>query len=481
MPRGERRSHGPDRGYERNPWESGGGAHRQVDVATEIAEMLEAVVTMAFSVAGWLLRHPAMLLTAVVAVVWGWSWGWVSLAVAVAVALGLGVVWRLVHAASFERRLWRYLRSGTLRMWVYELRWPRWARACHLVLYDNDFAEPVVPRLRSVVSGRSWDEVHVRMLPGQRQRDYELAAESLAQARKVPRCLVREVSPGVVSLGFLRRDPLEKPVRLPEITAEAGETMSLERVLIGESELGHPWRVPLLGSHLLGAGMTGAGKGSLLWGTVRQVAPAIACGRVALSMIDPKGGMEAEPGLPLYTRYARDEPDKIIEVLTGLVESMTKRKRDLRGVARKLDPTPDMPLELLVIDELAAITKYLGDKKKQAEAERLLGLLLTQGRAPGFVVMAFAQEPTKDVIPMRGLFPYRVALRLDSPQQTDMVLGEGAWQLGAWAERIKRSTPGVAYVVEEGVREPLRVRAGFTDDAEIRRVAREYPAPCNAG
>ncbi|MGW1682345.1 FtsK/SpoIIIE domain-containing protein [Saccharopolyspora sp. NPDC002376] len=450
-------------------------------MATEVAELIEAIVTMAFSVAGWLLRHPPVLGSAVVAGVWVWSWGWPSLAVAVGVAVVVGVVWWWVHPASFEARVWRHLRSGWLRMWVYELRWPRWARASHLVLHDDDFADPLVPRLRSVTSGPHWDDVQVRLLPGQRQRDYELAAESLANARKVQRCSVREVSPGVVNLGFLRCDPLAKPVALPEITDVAGEDMALDEVRIGDTEAGTAWRVPVLGSHVFGAGMTGAGKGSLLWGVVRQLAPAIACGRVRLSMIDPKGGMEAEPGKPLYAHYAREEPEDIVEVLTGFVDRMTQRKRDLRGLTRKVQPSIEHPLELLIVDELAAVTKYMGDKKRQVEAERLLGLALTQGRALAHAVMAFAQEPTKDIVPMRGLFPYRIALRLDSPHQVDMVLGEGAWDRGAWADRIERSQPGVSYVVAEGVREPLRVRAGFTDDPEIRRIAHEYPTPENGG
>ncbi|RKT84225.1 DNA segregation ATPase FtsK/SpoIIIE, S-DNA-T family [Saccharopolyspora antimicrobica] len=452
-----------------------------MDVATEAAELVEALVTMALGTVGWLLRHPATLLVGVVAGVWAYAWGWVSLAIFAGCVLAGGIAWRVLHPVSFEFRVWRHIRAGVLRMWVYELRWPRWARASHLVLFDSDFPEPMIPPIRKVISGPWWDEMHVRMLPGQRQRDYDLAAESLANSRKVERCSVREVSPGVISLGFLRRDPLAKPVALPEITDVNGEDMPLDAVTIGESEHGAPWRVPLLGSHLLGAGMSGSGKGSLLWGIVRQVAPAIQTGRVRLSMIDPKGGMEAEPGKPLYHRYARDDADDILELLTSLVESMTIRKRDLRGVARKLTPTAEMPFELLIIDELAAITKYLGDRKKEAEATRLLGLLLTQGRAPGFAVDAFVQEPTKDVVPMRGLFPYRVALRLDSASQADMILGEGSWQAGAWADRIKRSAPGTAYVVEDGFKEPLRVRAGYTDDPEINRVAREFAAPVNRG
>ncbi|QRK88815.1 FtsK/SpoIIIE domain-containing protein [Saccharopolyspora erythraea] len=474
---GVHRRRGMQRGPQNNPWEAGGGAHKPTDLATEAAELIEALVTGGFALAGWLVRHPVVLLIG--AGGWGWwlALGWPSLTVAAGAVGACGLLWRWRWPVSFERLVWRRIRTGWLRMWVYELRWSRWARASHLVLYDEDFADPVIPRLRSVSSGLAWDDVRVRMLPGQKARDYELAAESLAASRKVARCSVREISPGVISLGFLRRDPLQHPVALPPITPVAGEVMNLERVRIGETEHGQPWRVPVLGSHVFGAGMMGAGKGSLMWGTVRQAAPAIACGRVKLSMIDPKGGMEAEPATALYDRYAREEPKDIVEVLTACVDGMNDRKRALRGVTRKVAPSVEHPLHLLMVDELAAVTKYLGDKKLQVEAERLLGLLLTQGRALAYACFAFAQEPTKDIVPFRGLFPYRVALRLDSPQQTDMVLGDGAWQRGAWADRIGVSTPGVGYVVEEGVREPLRVRAGYTDDAELDRIAGVYAAP----
>ncbi|MCA1229455.1 hypothetical protein [Saccharopolyspora sp. 6M] len=187
--------------------------------------------------------------------------------------------------------------------------------------------------------------------------------------------------------------------------------------------------------------------------------------------------MEAEQGSSLYTRYAREEPGEIVDLLTAVVDAMSDRKSALRGRVRTVDPTAEIPLELLIVDELAAVTKYLGDKRAQQEAERLLGILLTQGRALGFVSWAFAQEPTKEIVPMRSLFPYRIALRLDSSSQVNMTLGESAWELGARAETIPRALPGVAYVTEDGVREPSRVRAGYTPDAEIRRVAEVYPAP----
>lgn len=463
----------------RNPWEAGGGAHRTTNLATEAAEFLEAIITGLFGLAGWLLRHPLVLLGAgVLGVLW-WAWGPFAAGGLVVLVLVVGLLWRWRKPVSFDRRCWRHVRAGFLRLLVYEPRWPRWARACRLVWESDEIGE-VLPRLRSVTSGPCWDELRIRMVPGQRQRDFEEAAESLAQSRKVARCVVREVAPGVLSVGFARRDGLATGVTLPDIPDVTGDEQDLTRVHIGSGEYGNAWHVPVLGNHVFGAGMTGAGKGSILWGVVRQLAPAISCGRVRLSMIDPKGGMEAEMGRELYYAYARDEPDDILALLSARVDAMDARKRELRGRVRRLDPTREQPLDLLIIDELAAVTKYLGDRKKQAEAERLIGLLLSQGRAPGQLVHAYVQEPTKDVVPMRSLFPYRVAMRLDSPMQVDMVLGDGQWERGAWADRIAPSTPGTAYVVEEGVREPLRMRAGYTSDDEIRRIAHHYrPRPAN--
>ena len=103
--------------------------------------------------------------------------------------------------------------------------------------------------------------------------------------------------------------------------------------------------------------------------------------------------------------------------------------------------------------------------------------MLSQGRAPGVLVVATVQDPAKDVIAFRDLFPVRVALRLVEDAQVDMVLGRGARARGAVCDRIPPSLPGVGYVVLDGVREPVRVRAAHVTDEDLRRLAAEHPAP----
>jgi S-DNA-T family DNA segregation ATPase FtsK/SpoIIIE len=103
-----------------------------------------------------------------------------------------------------------------------------------------------------------------------------------------------------------------------------------------------------------------------------------------------------------------------------------------------------------------------------------LATLTTQGRAVGYCVVAALQDPRKDVLTIRNLFPDRIAMRLDEPEQVDMVLGDGARDRGAACELIPADPAtgaGVAFVRLESDPDPVRVRAGWVTDADIRAIA----------
>jgi S-DNA-T family DNA segregation ATPase FtsK/SpoIIIE len=103
-----------------------------------------------------------------------------------------------------------------------------------------------------------------------------------------------------------------------------------------------------------------------------------------------------------------------------------------------------------------------------------LATLTTQGRAVGYAVVAALQDPRKDVLAIRNLFPDRIAMRLDEPEQVDMVLGDGARDRGAACELISADPAtgaGTAYIRLEGDPDPVRVRAGWVTDADIRVMA----------
>ena len=78
--------------------------------------------------------------------------------------------------------------------------------------------------------------------------------------------------------------------------------------------------------------------------------------------------------------------------------------------------------------------------------------------------------------PFRDLFTLRIGLRLNESEQVDLVLGDGAYDRGAWCDRISDQTPGVGYVILEGNPAPVRVRLSYLDDADISEMAGLYAA-----
>ncbi len=466
-----------------------------------VAEALAAAAVVIFTV--WLLIKALMWALRQVVVHWRTSlavvgvlawcqWrGWASLTLTAGVVAGVLVGWRLVNLASFDVWAGRYLRAWWLRWTVYAPKLPGWLHACGLSTKQD--AMPVVvaitpwgrtlrrgrPQVRAqlptvvgVRSRVSWDEVRVRLVPGQKPEDFDEAARALASARGVTRCQVRELTPNVVSIDFQRRNLLADPVTcrdLNDLAGVAGGSVDLRRVWAGRTEYGQDWDVSLAGSasHTLTAGTSGAGKNSVMWCPLVSIAPAIRDGLVRVSGIDPKG-MELAYGRRIFTRYAVTSTDAL-RVLDELVEAMQDRKAKFAGRVRTVPITREHPLELLEFDEIGALTKYTDRKTRDAITEKV-ALLTTQGRALGFTVRGYVQEPTKDTVPVRELFPRRICLRVAAKSHVGMVLGDQAYERGAWANRISDAEAGVGYVFGEGIREPLRIRAGWVPDETIKHL-----------
>jgi S-DNA-T family DNA segregation ATPase FtsK/SpoIIIE len=241
--------------------------------------------------------------------------------------------------------------------------------------------------------------------------------------------------------------------------------VDLRRVFSGHTEYGQNWYVPLAAGHTLVAGSTGAGKNSAMWCPLVSIAPAIRDGLVRVSGIDPKG-MELAYGRRIFHRYAVTGTDALA-VLDDLVAAKHARKTEFAGQVRSVPISSQHPLELLEFDEIGALTKYIDRKTREAITERV-ALLTTQGRALGFTVRGYVQEPTKDTVPVRELFPRRICLRVSAKSHVGMVLGDQAYERGAWANRTTEA--GVGYVFGEGIREPLRIRAGWVPDETIKQL-----------
>ena len=133
-----------------------------------------------------------------------------------------------------------------------------------------------------------------------------------------------------------------------------------------------------------------------------------------------------------------------------------------------------------MVDEIAFLTAYQADRKLRERILAALATLTTQGRAVGYCVVAALQDPRKEVLNIRNLFPDKIALRLDEPGQADMVLGDGARDRGALCEEISpdpATGAGVGYIRLEADPDPVRVRAAFVSDDDIRAMTAAYAVP----
>ncbi len=231
----------------------------------------------------------------------------------------------------------------------------------------------------------------------------------------------------------------------------------------------------LHGTHVLVAGATGAGKASLLWGLVRALFPLMQAGLARVLAADPKL-MELAYGRIIFEThgaYAAD-PASIAAMLESAVADMQTRAGRFAGHQRDYMLSFEYPFAVVLVDEVAFLTAYQPDRKFRERIMAALATLTTQGRAVGYAVVAALQDPRKDVLAIRNLFPDRIAMRLDEPEQTDMVLGDGARDRGAACELISSDPAtgaGVAFVRLEADPDPVRVRAGWVIDADIRAMA----------
>jgi DNA segregation ATPase FtsK/SpoIIIE, S-DNA-T family len=381
--------------------------------------------------------------------------------------------WRVVDPAGFQRRVGLPVWSWWLARTVYA-RWPVVLSGCGLGMGADRRGRLVVPVLARVVRLRWSDRLLVGLLAGQAPADLEGASDRIAHGLGSRSCRVWPAGPGWVWVELARGgDPLAARFSL---TVPSRPAVRLGGVPVGVDEEHELWRLPVQGAHILVAGSTGAGKGSVLWSLVRGLAPAIADGTVRVWAVDPKGGMELGSGVALFSRFATSAAGAA-ELLADAVSMMQERASRLAGQVRQAELGPAEPLVLVLIDELAALVSYEPDAKVRDRVKASLQLLLSQGRAPGFAVVAAVQDPRKDKVPFRELFPVRVALRLDEASQVDLVLGDDARKRGAACEEIPRSTPGVGYVRVEGQAAAVRVRAGWVSDDDIVSLAGQYAAP----
>jgi S-DNA-T family DNA segregation ATPase FtsK/SpoIIIE len=419
----------------------------------------------------FLFRHPVLVLAAIVGALMWRVTGWLGLVVLAVTITAVLALWWWRFPASFSRFIGAPAR-GQWRAWHYRRRWAAVMTIGRLApVYQGRVLLPV---LGKVSATRFTDRVRVRLVSGQSAADFAARAENLAHGFGAILCRVRSAVPGALVLEFVRRDALAAIIPALALPAR----VDLRVLPVGRREDGLIWVVRVHGTHVLIAGATGAGKASLLWSIVRAMLPAMVAGLVRIWAADPKL-MELAYGRAIFDRYGRyaATPAAIVVMLEDAVEQMQARAAIFAGKHREHTPTVEHPFIVVLVDEVAFLTAYLTDRAIRDRIKAALATLTTQGRAVGFSVVAALQDPRKEVMSIRNLFPDRIAMRLDEPEQVDMVLGDGARDRGALADLIstdETTGAGVAYVRLATDPEPVRVRAAWVTDADIRAMVSDY-------
>jgi S-DNA-T family DNA segregation ATPase FtsK/SpoIIIE len=429
-------------------------------------------VVQLYRLAAWLVRlvfrHRVIALVLAVS---GFAYaqiGWPGMTALTAGTTVLLAGWRVLWPVSFGRWITAPARNAW-RAWRYRRRWSGVMMISGLAPWYQ--GRLILPVLGKVSSTRYVDRVRVRLVSGQSPGDFARHAENLAHGFGAMLCRVRTSRSGALVLEFVRRDALAEVVPAAPMLA----CPDLRGLEVGRREDGLPWLVRLHGTHVLVAGATGAGKASLLWSLVRAMFPLMQDGLVRVLAADPKL-MELAFGRALFDRYGAyaADPAAVVVMLEQAVADMQARAAAFAGWQREHTPNTEHPFTVVLVDEVAFLTAYQPDRKLRERVMNALATLTTQGRAVGYCVVAALQDPRKDVLTIRNLFPDRIAMRLDEPEQTDMVLGDGARDRGAACELISidpATGAGVAFVRLESDPDPVRVRAGWVSDADIRTLA----------
>jgi S-DNA-T family DNA segregation ATPase FtsK/SpoIIIE len=167
----------------------------------------------------------------------------------------------------------RQVRSEWRRAVVYSWPWKRVMLFSDLTKHTGHRQRRThYPTLRRVRSDGWRDRVSVTLLHGQCADTYAAHTAELANSFRARSCRVRVDKPRRICLDFMHTDPLAATFAVPSL-AEPGTAVDLARVVIGRTETGRPWLLRLADRHVLVAGVSDAGKSSVMWAVLRAWLP----------------------------------------------------------------------------------------------------------------------------------------------------------------------------------------------------------------
>ncbi|MER7953861.1 hypothetical protein [Streptomyces sp. NPDC096030] len=212
---------------------------------------------------------------------------------------------------------------------------------------------------------------------------------------------------------------------------------------------------------------------------------------VRMYLADGKAGADITPFEQIATMYDTDgDPERLLEILEYIwgVEIPERRALAKEHGSRKLTQAmaavdPRVCQAVLLVDEWSSYGAA-AERKTREEMERLLRLIVQQGRALGIITLAATQKPDSDSVPtgIRDILSIRWAMRCMTPEASDTILGKGYAANGHNAQRILKSQRGVGIFMSGEAAEPELSRSDYYDDDEVAMLLeRAYKLRAEAG
>jgi len=316
--------------------------------------------------------------------------------------------------------------------------------------------------------------------------------KDLARALSVVSIRVVETIPGKSCMGLELPNPRRQMVKLTEILSSAtfndthgALTLALGKDIAGKPVVADLARMP----HLLVAGTTGSGKSVAVNAMILSLLYKAEPKQVRLILIDPKmlelSMYEGIPHLlaPVVTdmklapnalnwcvgemeRRYRLMSQMGVRNLAGYNTKVAEAKKAGKPLPNPLTLTPDapepleeMPLIVVVVDELADLMMVTGKK-----IEELIARIAQKARAAGIHLILATQRPSVDVITglIKANIPTRIAFQVASKIDSRTILD----QMGAEALLGQ----GDMLFMPPGSGHPMRVHGAFVSDSEVHHV-----------
>lgn len=277
-------------------------------------------------------------------------------------------------------------------------------------------------------------------------------------------------------------------IRWPNI--DAARLSILNPIPLGVDIEGGWVLLSLLWQNLLVGGIPGFGKSVLL----SIIAATVALDpRAKLTLFDAQR-VDMSFWKGSATHFVGNDMAEAIRTLDLLIAEVDRRAAWLeKHGQRKLDPTGDMPVWVVVMDEAAWYFTHPDKDAAKALTTRMTDLV-ARGRKVGMPVVLATQQPYASIIPgtLRNLFSCRLAYRTTTSPSSDTILGDGMAKQGFSSFSQPPLEPGEGFLVA-GSDEPRRFHTCFLTDDDVKVLATRaealrrsasrsaYEAPSEAG